>query len=235
MRHKPFPEFPQKRQHTWNEKVVLWQGRAFGTLRAIYIQRDSRTLNLQSGNYINKRNMAKKQIIWSSDYYMNDEAREEYENSQRELLDDDGYSVSDRIWTEVVDGYLSDERMNLDQKVDGVIIAFADLGLWRGRRQGYRILGSTINDIFRVSEDDNEWYGDGFNIRGRLTHHDGTHHVLYRVAKDHDDAERIADKIYNLEIDEAGFRKRTRSLYPYVAAIYGWKNRRFNKTPKAAV
>ena len=81
--------------------------------------------------------MAKKQIIWSSDYYMNDEAREEYENSQRELLDDDGYSVSDRIWTEVVDGYLSDERMNLDQKVDGVIIAFADLGLWRGRRQGY--------------------------------------------------------------------------------------------------
>lgn len=127
--------------------------------------------------------MAKKQIIWSSDYYMNDEAREEYENSQRELLDDDGYSVSDRIWTEVVDGYLSDERMNLDQKVDGVIIAFADLGLWRGRRQGYRILGSTINDIFRVSEDDNEWYGDGFNIRGRLTHHDGTHHVLYRVVK----------------------------------------------------
>lgn len=179
--------------------------------------------------------MGKKQIIWSSDYYMNDEAREEYENSQREFLDDDGYSVSDRIWTEVVDGYLSDEKMNLDQKVDGVIIAFADLGLWRGRRQGYRILGSTINDIFRVSEDDNEWYGDGFNIRGRLTHHDGTHHVLYRVAKDHDDAERIADKIYNLEIDEAGFRKRTRSLYPYVAAIYGWKNSRFNKTPKAAV
>lgn len=37
--------------------------------------------------------MAKKQIIWSSDYYMNDEAREEYENSQRELLDDDGYRV----------------------------------------------------------------------------------------------------------------------------------------------
>ena len=38
-------------------------------------------------------NMAKKQIIWSSDYYMNDEAREEYENSQREILDDEDYTV----------------------------------------------------------------------------------------------------------------------------------------------
>lgn len=139
--------------------------------------------------------MAKKQIIWSSDYYMNDEAREEYENSQREILDDEDYTVSDRHWADVVDGYLGDERMNLDKQVDGIIIAFADLGLWNGRRQGYKILGSIINSIFSVSEDDNEWYGDGYNIRGRLTHHDGTHHVLYRVAKDRDEAERIATTV----------------------------------------
>ena len=49
--------------------------------------------------------------------------------------------------------------------------------------------------------------------------------MLYRVAKSREDAERIADKIYNLEIDEKGFRKLTRSLYPYVADIYGWKVR----------
>ena len=58
-----------------------------------------------------------------------------------------------------------------------------------------------------------------------MAHHDGTNYVLYRVAKSREDAERIADKIYNLEIDEAGFRKLTRSLYPYVADIYGWKVR----------
>lgn len=170
-----------------------------------------------------------KQIIWSSDYYINDEARTEYENAMRELLEDEDYSVSDRQWAEVVDGYLSDERMNLDKPIDGIIVAFADLGLWNGRRQGFKILGSTIKDIFGISEDDNEWYGDGFNIRGSLTHHDGTHYVLYRVAKDRDEAERIAGKIYNKEIDEAGFRKRTRSLYPYVADIYGWKAGRFNR------
>ena len=38
-----------------------------------------------------------------------------------------------------------------------------------------------------------------------------------------DDAEQIAAKIYNYEIDENGFRQVTRSLHPYVAAVYGWK------------
>ena len=53
------------------------------------------------------------------------------------------------------------------------------------------------------------------------------------IAKDRDEAERIADKIYNREIDEEGFRRRTRSLYPYVAAVYGWKTRQ-RKPDKAA-
>lgn len=174
-----------------------------------------------------------KQIIWTSEYFLDDEARAAYEECKREHLEDEGYKVSDREWAEVVNDYLSDERMNLDKPVNGIIIAFADLGLWRGRRQGFKILGQNINDIFSVTEDDNEWYGDGYNVRGRLSHHDGTHHILYRVAKDREDAERIAEQIFNLEIDEAGFRKRTRSLYPYVAEIYGWKSNRFNKQKKA--
>ena len=147
-----------------------------------------------------------KQIIWSNDSRIDDEAREYYQESQRE--------------------YLEDERFNLDKEVDGVIIAFGDLGLWRGRRQGYQILGSNIANILHSSCEDCEWYGDSYNIRGKMAHHDGTNHVLYRVAKSREDAERIADKIYNLEIDEKGFRKLTRSLYPYVANIYGWKVRR---------
>lgn len=80
---------------------------------------------------------------------------------------------------------------------------------------------------------DAEWYGDGYNIRGRMDHHDGTNYTLYRIAKGRDEAERIADKIYNREIDEEGFRRRTRSLYPYVAAVYGWKTRQ-RKPDKAA-
>lgn len=176
-----------------------------------------------------------KQIIWSSEYLFDDKARKEYESSQRGILDDEDYDVSDAEWAEVVNGNLSDERMNLDKRIDGVVMAFADLGFWNGRRLGYKILGHNINGIFNVSEDDNEWYGDGFNIRGNLTHHDGTHHVLYRVAKDIDEAEHIGELIFNREIDEAGFRKKTRSLYPYVAEIYGWKTGRFGAAFNKAV
>lgn len=176
-----------------------------------------------------------KQIIWSSEYLFDDKAREEYESSQRGILDDEDYDVSDAEWAEVVNGNLSDERMNLDKRIDGVVMAFADLGFWNGRRLGYKILGHNINGIFNVSEDDNEWYGDGFNIRGNLTHHDGTHHVLYRVAKDIYEAEHIGELIFNREIDEAGFRKKTRSLYPYVAEIYGWKTGRFGAAFNKAV
>lgn len=175
-----------------------------------------------------------RQIIWSSEAFLDEKARAEYEAQQREFLEDEGFKVSDTEWEEIVNSSLSDERANLNKPVNGIIIAFADLGLWKGRRQGYRILGRKVRDILLTAEDNNEWYGDGFNIRGELSHHDGTHRILYRVARDQEEAERIAEQIFNLEIDEAGFRKRTRSLYPYVAEIYGWKSNRFNKPKKTA-
>ena len=125
---------------------------------------------------------------------LDDEAREQYQELQREVQEDDTYTVSDAEWADVVSGSLTDERLNLDKKIEGVIIAFASVGTWRGPRQGYQILGMN--------------------------------YALYRIAKDRSEAERIADKIYSGEIDEVGFRKRTRSLYPYVADIYGWKIRR---------
>ncbi len=167
-----------------------------------------------------------KQIIWSNDSRIDDEAREYYQESQREYLEDEDYTVSDEEWGEEVNSWLDGDRFNLYKEADGVFTACGDLGLRRGRRQGYQILGSNIANILHSSCEDCEWYGDSYNIRGKMAHHDGTNHVLYRVAKSREDAERIADKIYNLEIDEKGFRKLTRSLYPYVANIYGWKVRR---------
>ena len=148
-----------------------------------------------------------KQMIWSSQDLLDETAKEYYQDSQREILDDDCYEVSDEEWTEEVYRWLDDERSNLNKEVDGIIVVFQC--------------------------DDAEWYGDGYNIRGRMGHHDGTNYTLYRIAKDRDEAERIADKIYNREIDEEGFRRRTRSLYPYVAAVYGWKTRQ-RKPDKAA-
>ena len=107
----------------------------------------------------------KKLIIWTSETYLDDDAREAYQQCKREAIEDDDYCVTDREWAEVVNDFLDDERGNLNKEVKGVIIAFADVGRWDGRRQGYRILGSTINEIFSISEDNNEWYSDGNNIQ----------------------------------------------------------------------
>lgn len=166
-----------------------------------------------------------KKMIWTSDALLDDKAREDYQNLRRETSDDAGYVVSDCEWADEVYSWLEEERANLDKEVDGIIIVFGNVGTWRGRRQGYQILGSNIAGILRTECDDAEWYGDSYNIRACMHHHDGTNYALYRVAKDRDEAERIADMIYNREIDEEGFCRRTRSLYPYVAEVYGWKTR----------
>lgn len=73
---------------------------------------------------------------------LDDEAREQYQELQREVQEDDTYTVSNAEWADVVSGSLTDERLNLDKKIEGVIIAFASVGTWRGPRQGYQILGS---------------------------------------------------------------------------------------------
>lgn len=75
-----------------------------------------------------------KQIIWSSETFYDDTARAVYQDSQRDFLEDEEYYVADPEWSEVVQGFLDDERNNLNCDVDGIIIAFADLGLWHGRR-----------------------------------------------------------------------------------------------------
>lgn len=165
-----------------------------------------------------------KQIIWTSEEYFNEEAREEYQKGQRTQTGNKDYDVSDEEWAGEVNRWLDDERSNLDKEVDGVIVAFADLGLWHGHVQGYKIIGSNVADILR-SGYDAEWYGDTYNIRGVELHHDGTNRILYRIAKDRNAAGIIADKIYNGEMNETQFRRLTRSLYPYVARIYGWKIR----------
>lgn len=163
-----------------------------------------------------------KQIIWSSETFYDDTARAVYQDSQRDFLEDEEYYVADPEWSEVVQGFLDDERNNLNCDVDGIIIAFADLGLWHGRRQGFKIYDTNIATILKSSEDENEWYGDGKDIRSRHIHHDGTNYVLYRIVPDMEAAELVGEMIYNREINEDEFIKCTESLYPYVAEIYDW-------------
>ena len=120
--------------------------------------------------------------------------------------------------------YLEDERYNLSEKVDGRILVIADLGLWDGRRQGYKILDNTISDILYDRDGEYlEWYGDGYNIKATVSHHDGTNFYEYRVIREDRNIENLLDAIYNgEEINRKKLNYYTKSLYPYIAKIYGW-------------
>lgn len=39
-------------------------------------------------------------MIWTSDDLLNEASKEDYQNSKREMLDDDTYEVSDEEWAE---------------------------------------------------------------------------------------------------------------------------------------
>lgn len=77
---------------------------------------------------------------------------------------------------------LDDLHIMNDRKAD--LIAIADLGLWYGRRTGYKEL-SNVRDCFYDDADYLTWYIDRYNnLRCRAIHHDGTNNYLYREWKD---------------------------------------------------
>lgn len=82
--------------------------------------------------------------------------------------------------------YLEDERLNLDIQLSQPILVVADLGLWNGRRTGYKEIPSgNIRDCLYSDYDYTTWYVDkSGDLRCDDTHHDGTNHYLYRVYKD---------------------------------------------------
>lgn len=119
--------------------------------------------------------------------------------------------------------FFEDEQENLNVPVKGYVIAFVDMGFWNGRPKGGKVMGAYANSIFRVTMDYNRFYCDRWNVRSDLTHHDGTHHCLYRVFEgDLSGAENLVEQIAYGGLTEEQFKKRTKSLRPYVAKVYGW-------------
>lgn len=119
-----------------------------------------------------------------------------------------------------------DEMRNLNKHLEGRVVTIAKLGLWNGSRQGYRVLNYNLNSIFQVTEDYNEFFSDGKNIRAINIHHDGRNKMLFRELRpdrSEESIEKFLTEIYNgAELTPQKLAAYTRSLHPYVAKIYGW-------------
>lgn len=162
-------------------------------------------------------------IIWSnvhldfSDWV--DDLRAEYPQESEDGLYE--------LMHEINGDYLDDERMNLDIQLNQPILVIADLGLWDGRRDGYKeIMSGNIKDCLYSDTDMTEWYVDKYgDLRADAIHHDGTNHYLYRVYKDNvseTQKDNLKDKIYNGIATRADIIRSTKRLGNEIAKVYGW-------------
>ena len=124
---------------------------------------------------------------------------------------------------------LDDERSNLDIQLSRPILVVGDLGLWHGRRMGYKEIPSgNIRDCL-YSEQDMDystWYVDkNGDFRCDAIHHDGTNHYLYRAYKDgvsDTRIENLKEKLYRGIATRADITRVTRRLGDEIAHVYGF-------------
>jgi len=124
--------------------------------------------------------------------------------------------------------YLEDERCNLSIQTENRIITIADLGLWNGRKIGYKLTDKrNVNECLSIYDDCDyaEIYCDRYDVRSKQIHHDGTNYYLYREIKPNItdwQLQNFCTKLYNGTVTSQDISKYTRSLMPYLKKAYGW-------------
>lgn len=97
--------------------------------------------------------------------------------------------ASDDLFDELAsDLYFDNRRLLMNTFADTIfpndVICIADIGLWSGRYQAYRVYDApTLDELFTSGQDieEAEWYVDEHNdLCCDAYHHDGENHFLYR-------------------------------------------------------
>jgi len=167
-----------------------------------------------------------KHILWSNLDLDYEEQRDFYEEAYPDLSEDERI----QLMYEDNAAALEDERANLDIQLTQPILIVGDLGLWYGRRMGYKEVNSgNIRDCLYTERDIDyaTWYVDKLgDLRCDAYHHDGTNHYLYRTYKDsvtEGQIENLKAKLYQGTATRADITRVTRRLGDEIAQVYGFK------------
>ena len=168
-----------------------------------------------------------KHIIFNSDSteFDFDETKKEISEINEMPVED----ISDEaVWDYIgnsIDNWYEDERANLNKELDNFVICIADLGLWNGRKSGYRLLNRNLNSILNHNGDSYEVYVEDGEVRADDSHHDGVNHYVWRVLKKGLSNAKVNDLLESIVEGDAEekIKKCTKSLVPYVQGIYGFK------------
>ena len=162
-------------------------------------------------------------IIWSNYDLDYEDWRDDLEAEYPDLTE--GERIA--LMYEINGDYLDDERMNLDVQLSQPILVIADLGLWHGRRMGYKEIASgRISDCLYSDTDYSTWYVDRLgDLRCDAIHHDGTNHYHYRTYKPgvrQSQIEKLKEKLYFGTATRADITRITRRLGDDIAKVYGF-------------
>ena len=108
------------------------------------------------------------------------------------------------------------------------ILVVGDLGLWNGRRMGYKEIPSgNIRDCLYGDTDYSTWYVDRLgDLRCDAVHHDGTNHYLYRAYKENvseAQIDQLKEKLYSGTATRADVTRVTKRLGDEIGRVYGWR------------
>ena len=162
-------------------------------------------------------------IIWSNYDLDYEDWKADLEQEYPELSEDERISLMHEFNSD----YLADERCNLNIQLSQPILVVADLGLWNGRRSGYKEIESgNIRDCLYSDTDYSTWYVDRLgDLRCDAIHHDGTNHYLYRTYKDgvrESQIDLLKEKLYRGIATRADITRITRRLGDDIAKVYGF-------------
>jgi hypothetical protein len=185
-----------------------------------------------------------KRYIWSSDGFwaQDSDTQERYRLDIAEAEECDPEELTDEqladFWYHDNEYNYECEQSNLNERIDGYIIALATRSSHYGAicgngREGTKLVGDNIADILSTTGDFAEWWCEDYNVNGRTGDHDGSWYITYRVCKNQDEAERLQELAYLGKLDNSDIMARTKSLYPYIAKIYGWPYRGSKKAAAA--
>ena len=171
-------------------------------------------------------------IIWSNYDLDYEDWRDDLEAEYPELTEDQRIA----LMYEINGDYLDDERTNLNIQLSQPILVIGDLGLWYGRRSGYKEIESgNIRDCLYADTDYSTWYVDKLgDLRCDAIHHDGTNHYLYRAYKDgvrESQIDLLKDKLYRGIATRADVTRITRRLGDDIARVYGFSIPRARQAP----
>ena len=161
--------------------------------------------------------METKNIIWSNyglNLILNRIDKEDSEN--KDILMECMYNRNAE--------FLENARKDLFKILPENIIAIADLGLWDGRRSGYKDLDNNLASVLDPCEDYDTFYVDqNGDVRHESIHHDGTNYILYRQWRpdlSDEQKDRFRAKILSGKYTRRDINRYTVRIGQYVADVY---------------